>query len=415
VSSGCTAAAEDVQRHLLAEPIDYTSVLDAFEADKLLDVSVGVSFRRRQQHSTIARERIGMSDTIGGRTLPVVQSREVTTSLSLDLAVGVWHDLMVYGRLPLVLSDTRSLRQADGVSTEAVNRALLGGEGDGNAALFDRTFTSATRSGIPALEFGVAWGVFNQYVTDYLPTWVLSLETRIGIGKLQAPCADGAGCNAGINRGTAIVALQSRWSYRWRFLEPYLGLKYADEIATAASENFNPHGAVPSELNPAPPSVYELTAGMSLIAWEDRRRFQRLWIDVRGYAAYVSAGRDDSPLYDALGTSSNPQLHVAYQTASGSVTENGLTNVASYARLRAEITLGTQAARYVRFRAGIGLSHVTSHLLTDAAACIASGDGSCPADRVNPLYRPVIDLPGQRFIQTGELTFDVFADATGEF
>jgi hypothetical protein len=97
-----TAAAEDVQRHLLAEPIDYTSVLDAFEGDKLLDVSVGVSFRRRQERSTITRERSGMSDAIGGRTLPVLQSREVTTSLSLDLAVGVRHDLMVYGRRPLV-------------------------------------------------------------------------------------------------------------------------------------------------------------------------------------------------------------------------------------------------------------------------------------------------------------------------
>ena len=409
-------AAEDVQRHLLAEPIDYTSVLDAFEGDKLLDVSVGVSFRRRQEHSTIARERTGESDTIGGRTVPVVQSREVTTSLSLDLAVGVWHDLMVYGRLPLVLSDTRTLRQADGVTADMAKSALVGGAGDdNNAPLFERTFTSATRSGIPALEFGVAWGVFNQYVTDYLPTWVLSLETRIGIGKLMAACADGAGCNAGINRGTATVALQSRWSYRWRFLEPYLGLRYADEIATGASDNFNPHGAAPSDLNPSPPSVYELTGGASLIAWEDRRRFQRLWIDVRGFASYVSAGRDYSALYDALGTSTNPQLRVPYQTASGTVTENGLTNVASYARLRAEITLGTQAARYVRFRAGIGLSHVTSHLLTDAAACIASGDGSCPADRVNSLYRPVIDLPGQRFVQTGELTFDVFADATGQF
>jgi hypothetical protein len=377
-------------------------------------VSVGLSFLRSQDRSTIARERSHMNDGIAGRSTPVAVSRQVTTALGLELGVGLWRDLMLYTRVPLVLSDTRSLTPPNGVPLAEVNDALLSG-GQPTSPLISPDFKSATRSGVPALEFGIAWGIVNQYRTPYLPTWVLLFETRFGVGKLLRACQDGARCQTGVNRGTALVALESRWSYRTRWIEPYLGLRLTAEFVTGASDAFTPNGDQPGYVDATPPSVRELTVGSALVLLEDRGRFQRLSIDLRARAAYVSAGRDYSALYDALGSSANPALVEPYTNAGGQVMFNGLTHVASHARLGAELAVVTQAARYVRFRLGVAFSHTTPHLLTDTAACLAGGDGACINGRVNTLYRPVIDLPGQRFLLTGNLAYDLFATATGEF
>lgn len=409
---GFAQSARDVPQ-LLSRPTEYTDVLDAFEQGAVPDIDVSLSFLRSFSRATVLREQVAAQDTIAGRSVPVANTSQITNALSLTLAAGVFRDLMVYARLPLVLSDVRALKLASGTSSAKAESVLRGNSSD--PVLFTPDYKSATRSGIPGLDLGLAWGVVNQYRTPYLPTWVLSLETRVGLGKVMRPCTEAAQCDTGISRGTTTLALSSRWSYRMRWIEPYLGLRYVHEWATSASENFAPHGDVPGYVDTALPNMQELTLGAALVAWEDRARFQRLSVDVRGFAAYVSAGRDYSVLFDALGTSSNEQLGTPYQSGAGTVPFTGITNVASHARLAAELALATQAARYIRFRLGVVLSHVTSHLLTDAAPCAADQDGTCSQDRVNLLARPVIDLPGQRFLMASNLGYDLFANATGEF
>lgn len=394
--------ADELPPTLLSEPADFTRVLDAFERGALPDVRVSLSYRRTDLDATISREASVPGHTVSGSYVPVAHSHQITNALSVELGVGLFRDLMVFTRLPLVLSDTRALSAISG--------------GVGAPDVFELPYKSTTRSGFQGLDFGVAWGVVNQYRMPYLPTWVVSVETRVGLGKLLRPCSDAAACTSGLNRGTATLELGSRWSYRVRWIEPYLGLRYVHEWATTARESFAPHGDVPGYVDSSPPSMQELTLGAAFVAWEDRARFQRLSIDVRGFAEYISAGRDYSALFDALGTSNNPQLTAPYASGAGDVSFNGLTNVASHARVAAEVALATQAARYIRFRLGIAVSHVSAHLVTDANPCGADVDGSaCAADRVNLLYRPIIDMPGQRFLQSAALGYDLFANATGEF
>jgi hypothetical protein len=397
--------AQDKPPYLMAQPIDYTDVPDAFEGDRALDIAVGLDFVRTRDVSTISREHAATTDRIGGRYAPIAKAERVSNALALQLGVGVYHDLSLYARVPLVLSDTRQLRAL--ASTDAADL--------GDPALFGLDFQSATRSGVPDVEFGVAWGIVNQYRTPYLPTWVVSAETRLGIGKLLQACAPGTGCNAGISRGTARVDLESRWSYRYRYVEPYLGLRYAVEFATAARDRFAPRGSSSDDGDTTPPSVAEATLGAALIAWEERGRFQRFAIDVRGRAAYVSAGRDYSPLFDALGTSNNPQLSAAYATGQGPVRFSGLTEVDAHAELGLETALAMQAARYVRFRLGVALWHQSSHLLTDAAPCASNSESTCASGHGSALYRPVIDATGQRFRIDGDVSVDLFANATGQF
>jgi hypothetical protein len=405
----------DPRRYLMAQPTEYTDVLDGFEDGELLDVAVMLRFARSRHSATIQREVVSPNDRIGGRFKNVARSEQVSNALSLDLSFGIYRDLMVYGHLPLVLSDTRSLGQPDRSVVRSDVQSALGAGSNGGMPLFEGNYSSVTRSGVGALDLGVAWGVVNQYRTPYLPTWVVSAELRLGVGELLSPCTADTGCRSGINRGTARASLASRWSYRWRWIEPYFGLRYAVEWATAASERFAPHGNVREYVDTTPPSVAETTLGAAFVVWEDRRRFQRLAIDLRGSVAYVSAGRDYSVLFDALGTSRDAQLSEPYESSAGAVSFNGLTHVAGHVRGGAELALAMQAARYIRFRLGLSLWHAGAHLLTDGAPCNAAGDGSCTGVRADPQYRPVIDLPGQRFLLANDLTFDLLASATGQF
>jgi hypothetical protein len=66
------------------------------------------------------------------------------------------------------------------------------------------------------------------------------------------------------------------------------------------------------------------------------------------------------------------------------------------------------------------LSHATDHLLTSAASCSerassGSASGRCGEVQPNPLFRGVIDLPGQRFVQVSDLQYSLSATATGQF
>jgi len=404
-------------RYLLAQPTGYTNVLDAFDGTELPDLSVTLGFRRTHSLLNIARESFDEDRQIGGKYRPVARSEQLTHALSLELAAGVYRDLMVFVRLPLVLSDKRSLAHPASADPDATRSEPVDASGTLDPAqrgtLFNHNARSATRSGIPGLDFGLAWGVTNQYRTAYLPTWVLVLESRVGLGEVLRPCLADANCSAGVNRGTWLISLDSRWSYRFTWFEPYLGLRYAREWATSASSRFTPSG-VPDDVDTSLPSVLELTLGAALMLWEDRARFQRIALDLRGQAAYVSAGRDYSPLFDVLGASTSMQLSAA-QRGDGLVPFYGLTRVDAHAQMRAELSVSAQAAQYVQFRLGMSLMHMTPHLVTGAPACESSPAGPCEGGRTNPLYRAAIDLPGQRFMLLGNLSYDLFASATGQF
>jgi hypothetical protein len=397
--------------HLLAQPHSYTNVLDAFDGDDLPDISVSLAFRRTHSFYNIARET-----TAAAQYRQVARAEQLTNGMSLELASGIYRDLMVLVRLPILLSDKRKLSQppdADRLAPEIEreNASDLA-TAHGDAPLFLHNNQSATRSGIPGIELAAAWGVTNQYRTAYLPTWVVMLESKLGFGSVLKPCLSNAPCEAGVSRGTVTLALDSRWSYRYSWLEPYLGLRYMLEWATQASGRFTPDG-VPDDVDTSMPRSLDLTLGAAVMAWEDRARFQRISVDVRGQAAYSSSGRDYSPLFDALGTSSSSQLGAAAR-GTDIVPFRGLTQVDAYAQLRAELALAAQAARYVQFRLGMSLMHMTPHLLTGAAACATSAASPCDGQK-NPLYRAVIDLPGQRFLLLGNVSYDLFASATGQF
>ena len=428
------AGAQDKPPHLLLEPTEFTDVIDAFESeDDPIDFNVRLSFVRSQEDAVIERER-----TVAGAyaldTVEVADYRAVRSALVLGVEVGLYKDLMVYGRLPLVFSDTRELRLPDDALCdsnacqqvrERIERVLddapAGSENDSPVFSPSPVFSARTRSGVPAVDAGLAWGILNQYREPGLPTWVVSLEGRFGVGTPMKPCAASTpNCDPGLSRGTTRLTFGTRWSYRYRFIEPYLGFDQAFEWATSAQDAFEPGGDEAYLAETGLPAITGITVGGAIVPWEQRGKFQQFVIDLRGRAEFVSAGRDYTPLFDALGRSANGFLAADRQTDAGrDVAFTGLTHVDSYARLALDLALAMQAARYVRFRVGLALSHETRHLLTGAPACTSAAaeapSPDCGDSAHNALYRPVIDAPGQRFLLGGQLAYTLSATATAQF
>jgi hypothetical protein len=162
--------------------------------------------------------------------------------------------------------------------------------------------------------------------------------------------------------------------------------------------------------------------GSAIIPWEDRMRHQRFSIVLRMRAAYISDGRGVGPLFDALGASSHPQLSTRTETSVGTPF-TGVTTLGSHGAIGFDAMLVMKAARYVRFMLGTDLGFLTDYLITGAPDCDVGDPQStqttrataCAATRVSPLYRPVIDAPGQRFRFVDAVTVGLTARADGQF
>lgn len=452
-SAPSPARAEDPPLVLMGSPTAFTDVADAIDDTDPFDLNLSLSFERSQTQGTIQREApsvdaMGVPADLPGapRYVDVADSRSLTNKLVLGLDVGLYHDLMVYGRLPLVLSDDRSLRSVTGGASEPELTV---------------PFTSPTRSGIDTVNVGLAWSITNQFRTHWLPTWVIMVEGRLGVGAPLRACsataidpAGGSGnCRAeygtdgvprfeagdgGISRGTNALRFETRGSHRYRYLEPYTGLAFQIEWPSASDRFFVPSGKLEGIVDTIPPLFAEATAGLAIIPWEQRARYQRFTIDLRGTFAYFSEGRSWSPLFDALGTSGSatdtsltaPGCETAFATPADCAASSarkgyfyGLTDTAPHAHLGGHIAVEMQAARYVKFGFGMGLSYTTAHLLSFADACnpnITPGvadprQGNCRGGIINPNYRETIDLPGRRFRLESSLTLDLAATITAQF
>jgi hypothetical protein len=421
-----SARADEPKLKLMRETTSYTDVIDAFDGDDPFDLNAQINYSRTSDTGTIKREYT--SDGAGKHLAPIADSERVTSTLTFELDVGLWHDLMAYLRVPLIVSDARNLTLPSNSSQAAIDARLRdpngvqGGMATDTVSLFDVPFESPTRAGFDYVAIGGAWAILNQQRQPWLPNWVLMLEGRRAVGSPLKPCrideagdtvcgsqiagmstagSDGtnhelAGKSAGSSRGLSGVQLETRLSRRYRYAEPYGGLAVLVEWPSTADKYFNPGGRLDGVMNSLPPRQATATLGTAVIPWENRARYQRFALDLRLNATYYTEGRDYTALYDALGTSSHAELARSnYEGVRGvldpnantsglmpcgpGVTSNcylgsevpfyGLTDVQSHLKYGFRVGLEMQAAQYVRFAFGSGFSWVTAHALTMADAC----------------------------------------------
>lgn len=442
------AAADDDELVLMDEPTSFTDVVDAFDDHDVFDVNVTIGYLRTWELGRIQREQNGPASADGRMTRHwqdvADYSREIN-QLIFGLDIGLYRDVAVYARLPLILSDDRALARVGGEDPGA----LVFDRSSTPSPLFDvpagsRGFRSPTRSGVDYLAVGLAWSILNQHRDPHAPTWVLMLEGRFNLGEPMHACeslaeppgglrCQGGGSDPGVGRGTNALRVETRGSFRYQYMEPYAGLAFQMEWPGSGDRFFVPSGNLAGYINSRPPIQGRLTVGTAIIPWEDRQQWQRFSIDLRFTGDYLSEGRDYSPLFDALGSSQNPYLTTpncegpVETCRDGSALESpffGLTDTQSRVRLGGMITLEMQAARYVRFSVSTAVYHSPSYTITQADACnpnaSGAGDddprrGTCRSGIINPHHRPAIDLPGQRFRMEGLTQVDVAASVTAQF
>ncbi|MCS6798605.1 MAG: hypothetical protein NZ898_08745 [Myxococcota bacterium] len=455
LGGGAALAQDDETLWLYREPTSFTDVVDAFDEHDPFDLNVSVGFSRSLLTGVVQREtndpmhpEVRRPDVSGARAseawVDIAKFEHLRNILHFGLDVGVYHDVALFLRLPVVLSDSRELTAPEGRTTEEVNADLVAADPDGRAVpLFQLPFRSPTRSGVPWLDVGAAWAIFNQHRNRHLPTWVVSATGRFATGEPVHACFDrapmgrdrcpnpnpaGGTLEPGIGDGTNGLRLETRASWRSRYIEPYGGLAFQIGWPGSSKRWFEPGGDLAGFMNTLPPRIGEMTVGLAIIPWEHRGRWQRFALDFRLVGQYVSEGHGYTPLTDPLGSSAHPALTEAVnERADGAGARNtyfyGLTDTSSHGRVMARVAIEMQAARYVRFALEGAVGGSTSYLLTFADACnpnVDVGDddprrGDCRTGIINPHHRPVIDMPGRRFRMQGELTLDFAATAIAQF
>jgi hypothetical protein len=426
---------------LLQESGENTTVIDAFDKDDPFDANLLLTFRQQWKSANIRREtslaQPGLANAAAmAQNENVASYSQSRTILDIGGDIGIYHDLALSLRLPLILADNRSLSDLDGSSKNPQRLQDPNGE-----QLFTVPFKSPSRSGIDWISAALNYAVFNQQRDDTKPTWVIGVEGRLAVGdRLHACNADaaikcpdptnptGPGRDPGISRGMDALILHTVFSRRYGYVEPYAGFRAQIEFPQGNSD-FGATNDLKGSLLNHPPEVGTFTVGMEVIPWENREQFQRVVVDLRVNGSYSSPGRDYSELFDALGSSQaktlrtpNPGAYKAGPDGFTSVPDpnaakvyfTGITDQQAFGSIGGSAGVTWQINEWAKFNAGLGLTYVQNHLITAADACNpdfkndAGASGPCRTGAStagggsvtgipNPNHRQVIDLPGRRF------------------
>jgi hypothetical protein len=440
---------------LLNETAEVTSVVDAFDEGDPFDLHLTVGFMQTWKSANIRREtslnQPGLTTgNFTNRTENIAAFSQSVSTLDLGADIGIYKDLALIIRLPIILSDSQQLTGLDGSDSPQVQQQRLA-DPSGQGQLFSLPFKSPTRSGVDWFSVGLDWAIFNQMRDSTKPTWVIGFEGRFGVGTPLHACSDTPitisnpanptdnkrSCpdptdptkpdrDPGISRAMTSVGAHTIFSRRFGYVEPYSGLWFLAEFPQdrgdfGATNNFQ--GALVNH----PPLIGTFAMGMEVIPWERREEFQRLVGDFRVSGTYHSPGREYSELFDALGTSQAPSLrspNPASYTAGPNGTSiadpqaqkvyfTGITDQQAYGSIGAQASATWQAGEYVKFTTGLGYQFNQSHAITSADSCNpdftndSTKAGPClhnpntPQQAVtgipNPNHRDSIDLPGRRF------------------
>lgn len=438
LGAAATANADEPRKvtepSVLREPAEITHVVDAFDDDDPFDLHLSLGYQHTWKSAKIRRESFIRQPglTTGGYmadNMNVAKYTETVSRLNTRAAIGVFKDIQLVLRLPIILSNKRKLEGLDG-SEDVQSVVLQGAPGE---QVFSLPFNSPTRSGIEYLAVGLDIGIMNQSRDLTKPTWIIGLEGRFSVSEPMHACApnaeglnqpgpqkkcadpsdinrngvsdvtdpvsgaslegtDPAAREPGVSRGTTALELHTYLSKRIKYIEPYGGFRALFEFQNENSD----YGStdLKGSLVNHPPLQGSVIVGLAVIPWEIRDQFQRVTIDTRFTGSYRSEGRDYSELFDALGSSDAPSLrnptYASYRTNplydpnapdgptnprsvvdpnSQKVYMTGLTDVQQHGIYTLSTELTWQAGEYVKFSLGGAYTIVQSHLITFDQAC----------------------------------------------
>ncbi|MEY4544790.1 MAG: hypothetical protein RL685_985 [Pseudomonadota bacterium] len=428
---------------VLQQPALVTDVVDGFDGGT--DLHFSLVYQHTWKSAQISRETqssdVNPAAAGGTARFRVADYSEVTSRLNVRAELGLYHDLALILRLPVILSRSSTLQGAVPLAG-----ALDGAPGE---ELFSVPFSSPNRSGVEYLGVGIDWGILNQWRDAAQPTLVVGAEGRFSVSEPmhacgpartgsdgeagEVRCAQPADINrdglsgqypaelapgrleslegsfpeqsrkAGVSRGTTALELHGMISRRFAQLEPYMGLSALFELPSPGSD-FGPDRAWKESIG----SRAAVSLGVEVMPWEVAEQFQRLSIDLRFIGTYREAGRDYAELFDALGSSRAPSYrrpsfagYLPNDDPSGPasvvdpdserVFPTGISNVEAHGTYALRVLARWQAGRYVHFDLGAGWALTQEHVITLGAPC--NGARSVAVERAGPCRSPVTSSP----------------------
>lgn len=450
---------------MMSETSEITSVADAFDKDDPFDLNLVLGFSQSWKHASIRREtQLNQSGLATGNFIPATENiASYSSSMSTLLVgadVGIYKDLALILRLPIILSWAQSLGDLNGSAAQTpytLADPIMGG-----GQLFTVPFTSPTRSGIDYFSAGLDWAIYNQQRDETKPTWIIGIEGRFPVGSPlhacnanpaqgMAQCPDpsrgvmptpsSADRGPGISKGFYSLIGKTIWSRRFGYVEPYSGFWVQADFPNSDSDfgKWNPQ----NNLERTPPLQGSFGLGLEVVPYEHREEFQRLSADFRLKGTYRSPGRDYSELFDALGSSTatslrspNPSQYVAGGGPNMSVADQsseqvfftGITEAQAYGSFTLSGAATWQAGEYIKFSVGTAVTYAQPHLVTAADTCnpntsTPAAAGPCRAvfqgasiqGVPNPDHRDAIDLPGRRFSVDDTTVIDLWVQGVVMF
>lgn len=445
---------------LMSDPAQITNVIDAFDKNDPFDLNLVLGFEQSWKSAKIRREtQLAQPGLETGGFVPGTENiASYSSSMSTLLVgadVGIYRDLALILRAPIILNWSQGLSDLDGSSAVAGQR--LADPSGGH--LFSVPFTSPNRSGIDYISAGLDWDIFNQERDATKPTWLVGIEGRIPVGTPLHACnatpgAPGVECpnpaypdqnrDPGISRGMYSIGARTFWSRRFGYVEPFSGFSFRADIPDSSSDfgKYNPQ----NNLERMPPMLGSFTLGTEVVPWEHREQYQRVSADFMFTGTYHSPGRDYSELFDELGssyatslrsanpatythnpnfpgTAMNPQPQSIADQNSEQIYFSGITEEQAYGSFEVSAFATYQAGEYIKFVAGGAFGYVQSHLITSADTCNPStinadmagpcttkgANGQTTVNGVpNPDHRDIIDTPGHRFLVDDETVVNLW-------
>jgi hypothetical protein len=423
-----------------ARGAELTDVASSFDSETVFDFRFRFRYDHTEKRAQIKRELEGVTpDQASIGRYKDLLFEEHRDTLTLRTEVGLYHDLMLFLELPIIYSDesTYSFDTSAGSGCTyppvsdptCVNGSNSSSVVDGiiPAGGFDaqRNGAAAPAGGplfrgvargahggsggdaFDTLNVGLKWAPLNQRRDPTKPTWVIGVESQFSIGTVKSLDRARPNANHGVSDGLHRLIFSTAVSRRLGPIDPYLGLWYLLPIPRDDSL-FKDYG--PSEQNKNPQQHGGASFGFEAIAYERPRESYRVALDFRGRLEGHFAGRGYSEAWELFASSPALQCDTAYNRSCDPTVASrnayqgqpftGITAIDSYATLGADLAVNGQIGRYARVRAGFEYSHDQSHLITgDDIGTPATPNGRVTApDEFNPAFRPIVDLPGRRYL-----------------
>lgn len=406
-----------------------------------------LDYKYQLDSSRVSRERLGPDLDPEGQPAhtPDLAFHQFRHVLTPRVELGIVRDTWISAALPIIITQSRELKLADGVDRGQSSTLL---DGFLPMAGFDArdpsapppgsmVFRGVSRSGLDQVYLGLNVAPMNQRRDDTKPTWKMGAELRLAVGGIMSFSANNPGRNTAVGRGVHELRLWTTVDRRFEHTEGWFGLYYQVPLTAKADSLYNEDLGF-GVTNARPPQEGGVAFGLEVFAIDDKLTGNRISIDAGARIAGHFEGRQYTEMWevfafagDSGNTAITPQLVLDQDPTQMGVQDlnhPGISNIENYLETAGSFAIRAALGKHVHFAATLDLAWKTDHVISFADAGIDrptcdGGNSGCEndnndvvnpgTDEVNPLHAPKIDLVGHRYLSQDN--FGIVVGVQGQF